>query len=462
MLEESLFEESTNTPKGELILLGLLDQYKIDQKVIQVNFRNMVNWIPYGDRSSHKIHIYPAKLLPHIPAFFLANNILSKKNDLVLDSFGGSGTVMLEAALAGRNAISSDSNPLARLISKVKVTVLNERKLKKSYKTLLSRIEENKKNDFVFPDVVNINYWFHERVSKQLNCIKVSVEAIQDKDIREFFQVSFSNIIKRVSLSDPWVSVPVRLKKEKYKKGSRHYKHASKLLEDLETIDVYDLFNKQVEINIDRISTLNNIPEIGNLSFKIFDDARKLDNGLTKIEEESVQLIISSPPYAGAQKYIRSSSLSLGWLGFCKSNHLRNFQKLNIGRENYKKAEYVLPISTGIKDADSFLLEIFEENPLRAHITTNYLIEMRDAFKEIVRVMKPNGYFVLVSSANQICGKDFATHKYLSEIAVELGLTVILRLVDDIHSRGLMTKRNKTAGMINSEWVYIFKKKKYD
>jgi len=417
-------------------------------------------WIPYGERSSHKIHKYPAKLLPHIPAFFLANNILSKENDLVLDSFGGSGTVMLEAALAGRNAVSSDSNPLARLISKVKTTVLDQRKLSRSFSNLVKRIDKNKNKNFNSPDVVNLNYWFHERIVKQLTCIIVSIDAIRDKDIREFFQVSFSNIIKKVSLSDPWVSVPVRLKKEKYKKESRHYQNASKLLESLETIDVYDLFFKQVQINISRISTLNKIPQIENLSFDIFNDARELESDLGKVEDRSVQLIISSPPYAGAQKYIRSSSLSLGWLGLSKSSHLRNFQKLNIGRENYNIAEYSLPISTGIEEADSFLHHVFKENPLRAHITLNYLIEMRTAFIEIVRVMKTDGYFVLVSSANQICGKDFATHKYLCEIATELGLTVILRLVDDIHSRGLMTKRNKTAGIINSEWVYIFKKVK--
>jgi hypothetical protein len=67
------------------------------------------------------IHLYPAKLLPHIAAFFLASSELSSKGDKVLDPFSGSGTVLLEALLAGRSPIGADSNPLARLISKVKM-----------------------------------------------------------------------------------------------------------------------------------------------------------------------------------------------------------------------------------------------------------------------------------------------------------------------------------------------------
>ncbi len=60
----------------------------------------------------------------------------------------------------------------------------------------------------------------------------------------------------------------------------------------------------------------------------------------TLIPENSVQLVITSPPYSGAQKYIRSTSLNIGWLGFCAASELRTYKKATIGREEYHKDEY--------------------------------------------------------------------------------------------------------------------------
>lgn len=442
---------------GEFALKKLFHQYERDENAIQVNFRDIASWIPYGERASHMIHLYPAKLLPHIPAFFLANQILSKEGDLVLDPFSGSGTVMLEAILAKRCAAGSDSNPLARLISKVKTTKLDSVELLASFRSIKERIKLNEPI-VLKPDVVNIDYWFHAHVIEQLSRIKQAIQKISDRDIREFFEVSFSNTIKRSSLADPRLSVPVRLKKEKYELESINYVSTEKLLKKLENLNVYELFYKLSKSNIDRLDTLNKLIPTYDNGGRIFDDARSLTSDNDRLNDESVQLIITSPPYAGAQKYIRSSGLNLGWLDQCPSDGLRYYEKLNIGREHHNKSEYSSFLSTGIPDADEFLLEIYKIKPLRSYIAAKYIVEMKEALTEAYRVLKPGGYIVLVSSSNKICNQDFETHKYLSQIAIGLGLKIKLRLIDDIHSRGLMTKRNKTAGIINCEWVYVFKK----
>jgi hypothetical protein len=140
------------------------------------------------------------------------------------------------------------------------------------------------------------------------------------------------------------------------------------------------------------------------------------------------------------------------------SNTLKALDGLNIGRENYNRDDYRVLKKTGIKEADQLLEEIFRINPLRAHIAGNYLREMRIALTEAVRVLKPDGYFVLVVGNNQVCGLEFSTQEYLRDILESLGLTVVLRLIDDIQSYGLMTKRNKTANVITREWVLILKK----
>jgi hypothetical protein len=137
---------------------------------------------------------------------------------------------------------------------------------------------------------------------------------------------------------------------------------------------------------------------------------------------------------------------------------LKLLDGLSIGRENYKKSDYSVFKPTGVIEADILLEKIFEVNPLRAHIAGNYLREMRGALSETVRVLKPNGYLILVVGNNQVCGLEFQTQEYLRQILEAQGLKIVLRLIDDIQSYGLMTKRNKTANVITREWILIFKK----
>jgi len=73
-------------------------------------------------------------------------------------------------------------------------------------------------------------------------------------------------------------------------------------------------------------------------------------------------------------------------------------------------------------------------------------------------VLKNQGYCVIVIGNNKVCGYDFKSSKYLKDIAESVGFSTKLVLIDDIHSRGLMTKRNKTASIINSEWILVLQK----
>ena len=449
---------STDSPADRCIE-QLLASYKKSKSPIQVDFRRMIDWVQYGERATHMIHLYPAKLLPHIPVLFASNNVLSSEGDTIFDPFCGSGTVLLETLLANKITVGSDSNPLARLISKVKTTPIEHDRLMSSYGRLIERIKKTEPESD-YPDVVNIDHWFHPHVKKQLNHIRRCVEKTRSPDIKDFFLVAFSNTVKRVSLADPSVSVPVKLNEEKYEKGSDHYKKTKKLIENLKNINAYDSFYKIVESNINRMRELAHKVGLECPYPVIYKDARELSDEDNSQGDESVQLVITSPPYSGAQKYIRSSSLNLGWLGLCNSKELRNYERKNIGREHYSKSEYASLVSTGVDEADELLSEIYKTYPLRAHISANYLIEMNDAISEAYRVLKYDGYFVLVIANNRVCGREFLTQEYLIRLMESYGLSVKLCLIDDIHSRGLMTKRNKAANVISSEWIVVLKKER--
>lgn len=444
-------------------LLGLMERYDKNGRAISVNFRKLVSWVPYGERATHMVHPYPAKLLVHIPHYFLSNNLLSQEGSSVLDPFSGSGTVLLEAALSGRHAYGADANPLGRLITRVKTTPIEPDKIVDALNRLKKRVNNIPTKSA--PDVVNLEYWFYPKVITQLQCLLEAINKTRNDTIKDFFLISFSNCVRKVSLADPRLSVPVRLHADKYPSGHKFRELAKSRLKDLKCINVLDEFLKVVEGNIKRnrdlIRMLPSKPDVEIIS----SDARKLYSKTLvshkcrgRLKSNSIDLVLTSPPYAGAQKYIRSSSLSLGWLGLCSSTNLRSCESDNIGREHYHKCEYDSLLKTGISRADNALKRIREINPIRAHIAGKYINEMRDALRETHRVLSPGGHMVLVAANNQVCGLKFPTQVFLRTIAEELGFKTKLRLIDDIHSRGLMTKRNKTASMITREWVLLFQK----
>ena len=50
------------------------------------------------------------------------------------------------------------------------------------------------------------------------------------------------------------------------------------------------------------------------------------------------------------------------------------------------------------------------------------------------------------------------THKYITDIAEDVGFKTVEVGYDRIKSRGLSPKRHHTAGLIEVEWLMVFKK----
>jgi DNA modification methylase len=399
----------------------------------------------------------------HIPFFFLANANLSKPGDLVLDPFCGSGTVLAEAQAAGRTAYGADANPLARLISTVKTQPLDTRTAERALGSVVKRIRRNPRG--TSPDVVNLKHWFYPGTIRKLQALWEAIETISDPGIRNFLLVCFSVCVRKVSLADPRLSVPVRLRLGQYPARHPLRRKTDAHFRGLRRVNVCEIFARIARTNMGRLNRSDVSGRNWANAQVISSDARHLVheysmNGMRgkAVGDETVQLIITSPPYPGAQKYIRSCSLSLGWLRICRTDELRRYKSSIIGREEFSKAELSESNLTGIRAADTALANVRKQNPTRATIAATYLNEMRTAIQEMCRVLKPGGYLVLVAANSRIGGKKFRTVDYLRDIATECGLSLLALFVDSIRSRGLMTKRNKTASVIAREWVLVFTK----
>ena len=422
------------------VLARLVASYEKRKKPIRISFRKLVSWIKAGERATHYVHPYPAKLLPQIAHFFLAASSLLKPDDQVLDPFGGSGTVALETILSGRDAIYADINPLAHLVAKTKTSAPSTKTLNEA----LARVKGRFLRYEVYerPDVVNLDLWYTPAVIRELAKLRRAIEAETESKEKNFLLVTFSAVARKVSKADPRFSVPVRTNENHLTSTSRR------------RINVWEVFQDQFSSNFRRVQKLSSFDGRIGTAHCILSDAKEL----LEVNDASIGFVITSPPYAGAQKYVRATSLSLGWLGLKKSNELRILEDSTIGREHFVRPKTVALIKTSLSRADKLIGRIFKKNPTRATIASTYLIEMKMAISQLGRVVKPNGHVVFVIGDNVICGEVFPSSQFLRSFFEDAGFTTKLELVDEIHSRGLMTKRNHTASVIRKEHIFVFHK----
>ena len=207
-----------------------------------------------SDRYSHQIHSYPAKLLANIPYYFLATDVFCPSNGIVLDPFCGTGTVLLEALLSGRSALGADANPLAELITSVKTNYIAKETLQETLGQIMKRAKSYRKI-IEYPNAVAV--WYSMTSLRQLTNLQRAINKVEDERQRAFFELCFSSTARKVSYSDPSISVPVRWNPRRFSANPNREKEVREKLEELKTINVYMKFETICKANIDRLETLN-------------------------------------------------------------------------------------------------------------------------------------------------------------------------------------------------------------
>lgn len=439
-----------------LLYRELRDQYRRSSETqVQADFRKLVSWVKLGNQHTHQIHPYPAKLLPNIANFFIRASCLRGKNDIVLDPFCGSGTVALEASLSGAIPFIADSNPLALLISKVKTTPYDTYELEADLEKILVQFSKTRTAPSI--SVVNHHLWYSDSRKRSLERLSRTILQIENEDRRSFFLVCFSALVRKLSHADPAISVPVRLKTKGIFSEARNRKIEDRL-RWLDKASTKEEFKKISKANIDRVIQTNSQSPYRVSAKVVGSDARNLLILNSAIADNSIPIIITSPPYGSAQKYIRATSLSLNWLKFASPSELSALEGKSIGREhlpNFRKSNSESHLQL---DFLELIRKIEKKNSLRANITERYLVELRSSLMEMARVLEYGGVAVLVIGNNQVCGETLRNDLFIIEVMEEFGLTLELNLIDHIKSRGLMTKRNKTASVISREVVLVFRK----
>ena len=385
---------------------------------------------------THGIHKYPAKFFPELPRWIIERYTV--EGDLVLDPFMGSGTANLEAALLGRDSIGVDVDPFSRFLASVKTKPLSAKELVKAHKALIASMESFDIDKVIngIPDFPYRDNWFKPYVLKELSYIKASIDTLDSsKHIKNFFLICFSSVIRAVSEADNNCTRTVIRKKL-----NKHVKENQAIT----------LFQKRAKFCVEGMLDYIAAGASGKVQIPSKADARNLIG----VENNSVDLAVTSPPYMNAVDYPRTHQLELYWLGLAEGS-LSELKKSHVGTEVVKAEKYKELHLTKSESANEVIKRIYETDPRRAFIASNYIDDMIKNMREVHRVLKDGKRYVIVVGNNLVRGAQFETWRYLQEVAPSLGYEVELCFVSAIINHFIKVPR---AERIDDDHVLVLKK----
>ena len=137
----------------------------------------------------------------------------------------------------------------------------------------------------------------------------------------------------------------------------------------------------------------------------------------TGLPSESVDLIITSPPYANnAIDYMRAHKFSLVWFGW-EITELSKIRAQYLGHDALSNEKYEnLPDQCQVTIA-----ALAERDSRKAQSLRRYFGEMAKVISEMKRVLRRGGAAVIVVATSNLRGVDVQTHKGLASIGEDCG-----------------------------------------
>jgi site-specific DNA-methyltransferase (cytosine-N4-specific) len=338
---------------------------------------------------SHSLHPYPAKFPPQLPKKILQDYAI--KGQTILDPFWGSGTTLVEARIYGANVIGVDVNGLSVLLSKVKATPLNSSQFEiiqdfiSSIESQITKWKSESRPKVKIKEIEGQEHWFQNNVSEEITFVLKQISKIKNEDVQNFLKIVLSSIIVRVSNQD----------------SDTRFAAIQKNISDGYTLDQF--CKKAKEYNT-RMKAFSELIYDTNTSLSLYNaDSRNLDF----IEDNSVDMIITSPPYANTYDYYLYHKFRKRWLDldvkFAQYNEIGSRREYSSLKEKKEK---------------------WNEDLIKC-------------FQEMQRVLKPNHLAFLVIGDSVIKKELIKIEKEISGFAPKIGFRVNEILSSDLasHSR---------------------------
>ncbi|HEV8547830.1 MAG TPA: DNA methyltransferase [Polyangiaceae bacterium] len=325
----------------------------------------------------HGFHSYPARLHPLTARGLIEG--FSKPGARVLDPFCGSGTVLVEARLAGREALGVDVNPLAIELSNLKTNGPGDRWLER-LPAVARRVAEHADERRQTRAGATRRYsdedvaLFAPHVLLELDGLRDGIAHVESDPVRRALLLVLSAVLTKVS---------VRAGDTGRAEGTKHLPsgYATRFF-----------LKKADELSRRLADATELLPERAPLATVVHADARDLHG----VGDRVVDLVVSSPPYPGVYDYVVHHRDRLRWLDLPEDR----FEAHEIGARRHAR---------GVS---------FERAVAR------FRGEFGAAFAEIGRVLAPGGAAVLVIADSVLGGQAVYTDELLRGLAPAARLTV--------------------------------------
>ena len=381
-------------------------------------------------RNIRPIHPFPARMAPELVWDELPENSPRLR---VLDPMAGSGTTLVTARLRGHEAIGYDRDPLAVLIARSWLTNVVKSDVEAKGVEVLAKARIRARHMRLadaYPRNANpetkafVRFWFDAGNRIQLSALAETISRLHDPSLRDLMWCAFSRLIitKKVGVS--------RAMDISHSRPHRSYVKAP--------VRAFDRFERAVQYII-KAAPFPNIKADCPAGTVGFADARHLP-----IKDQSVDIVITSPPYLNAIDYIRGHKFSLIWMGHSIAT-LRDVRATNVGTETIAKAKIGDTLTENIM---GMMCAIDSLSPRSAGMVRQYIYDMRAILSETKRVLRTGGKAVFVVGNCNIRETFVQNSKCIEGLAIELGMTI-----KKVRSRPLPENRrylpppsSKTAG----------------
>ncbi len=428
-------------------------------------------WGPHG------YHRYPAKFIPQLVRRLI--EIYSAPGELVGDPFVGSGTTGIEALRSDRRFWGADISQIALLISRAKCRPLAPSDLLVAWAELegqlgtVSRIGRRHLTQSEIEAIGAIDsahagaeerlaYWFPLPYRESLALLLQLILLYSEGDIRTFFLCGFSNILRRCST---WLSGSTKAQKDVNKVLGDPVEEFRRQVRDM--LKRNRLYWQDIEQRgLDPAAT-------GNRCHIDHEDVRRLS-----LPDASLDLLVTSPPYATCYEYKEIHQLTQLW--FERYGIISPAEEALIGSKGVSRlasSGHSTSHPSGSTSVDAALgeLMLLAEGSLTQTVyrevraLQHYFQDMSLAMSEMARVTMPGKHLVLIVGDSYRRGITIPTSQGLCEMAVQLGLEVERTIVRKVPARVLVATRDKKSGRFSStaqsdvraypeEYVLVFKR----
>lgn len=408
--------------------------------------------MPY--RYTHKIHRYPAMFVPQVIRKLILE--YTSENENVLDIFNGSGTTMVECLLTGRNGYGIELNPLANMITRVKTYRYNIDEIKDCFEYILKEFKQNKSYNII--NFKNIEFWYSKNSIANISCLLDIINKIENVAIKEFYLVMLSDMLRDISYCNH--------------SGFKMHRDIKKLNNEISSDVFIEKYKMKVKYGIESIQKLKYTSKNNSIISIIEGNSRKMQN----IAEDSMDLILTSPPYGDSRTtvaYGQFSRLSMQWFGMkpMEGNEL-NLDNFLLGGKKDKLEDYEEVINKSLT-LNSVYESFLYKSMVNKEDSKKYIDRLRDilsfysdmdlVLNNASKYLKNNKHCIFVTGSRIVKNVKLHTDIIISELASHYGFDLKGIMYRDIDSKRIPSKisasniKGDTAATMTKESIVILK-----